>query len=92
MTTLSERIDHFVRWFVNSSPEVTHIAPRGGPAKRPPSDGPKGREPGRESKHSRGRDIKHRSTLSIVGDRPRREVAARVLRASSHRSVPRVSA
>jgi hypothetical protein len=28
MATLSDRIDHFVRWFFNSSPDKTSIEPR----------------------------------------------------------------
>ena len=34
MTKLSDRIDHFLRWFIDSSPEVSHFEPRPKPTQR----------------------------------------------------------
>lgn len=48
MTNLSDRIDHFVRWFVNSSPHVTHFEPRAEPAKRRGACDEKAPHPGRD--------------------------------------------
>ena len=36
MTTLAARIDHFARWFFNSSPEKSLIEPRPKPPATPP--------------------------------------------------------
>lgn len=77
MTTFSDRIDHFVRWFVNSSPEVIHVEPRPKPAKGSAVGDEKGPRSGRDALNEAARRVPTRHGVEKFDrlDSPRRHSA-----------------